>query len=176
MANHFVMCWREPLVKNAIIVDLDGTLCDTTHRQHFLKQQPKNWKAFFDGCVSDPPHQHVLRLCQALIHEFAVIYVSGRPSSHRAQTEQWLARHGLNPSPLFMRKEGDYRPDTEIKKEILDWLRLQDYSIIMAIDDRPSVIKMWRENGVPCLAVDQSSWFDHPKEREYILPSLQELT
>src|SRR6185369_1763321 len=37
----------------AIICDLDGTLCDVKHRQHFVKEGNKNWPAFFNGIKDD---------------------------------------------------------------------------------------------------------------------------
>jgi hypothetical protein len=48
-----------------------------------------------------------------------------------------------------MRKEGDYRSDDIIKKELLDEI-VADFGKVpnIVFDDRPRVVKMWRENGV----------------------------
>jgi hypothetical protein len=45
----------------------------------------------------------------------------------------------------------DFRPDTEIKREILSTLRAQGKDILFAMDDRQSVVDMWRASGVVCL-------------------------
>src|ERR1700722_7920995 len=34
----------------AVIVDMDGTLSDATHRLRFIKEKPKDWEKFFDLC------------------------------------------------------------------------------------------------------------------------------
>ena len=31
------------------IFDIDGTLADISQREHHVRKQPKNWKAFFAG-------------------------------------------------------------------------------------------------------------------------------
>jgi len=82
-----------------------------------------------------------------------LVYVSGRPDSHRDMTAYWLADHlgaawtGL----LYMRKAGDHRPDHTVKAEILSHLRGRGYNLRIAIDDRDQVVQMWRRNGVLCL-------------------------
>jgi hypothetical protein len=35
----------------AVIIDIDGTLADTTHRLHHIKSKPPNWDAFFAECM-----------------------------------------------------------------------------------------------------------------------------
>jgi hypothetical protein len=47
-----------------------------------------------------------------------------------------------------MRKDKDYRPDTKVKAEMLETLRNQGFNPVMAFDDRPSVIRMWKEHGL----------------------------
>ncbi|GFE12858.1 hypothetical protein Sgleb_09050 [Streptomyces glebosus] len=37
------------------VFDLDGTLADTGHRQHLLRQTPRDWRAFFAAATEDPP-------------------------------------------------------------------------------------------------------------------------
>lgn len=57
-------------------------------------------------------------------------------------------------SILLMRKRGDMRKDTIIKKEIWDNELLGKFYVQFAIDDRPSVVRMWRyEVGLTVLQV-----------------------
>lgn len=51
-----------------------------------------------------------------------------------------------------MRKTGDTRSDTIVKREILDEL-IKEYYIEFALDDRDRVVKQWRESGIKCLQV-----------------------
>ncbi len=52
-----------------------------------------------------------------------------------------------------MRADKDSRKDFIIKKEILEVIRkdFDDPEILFVVDDRPSVVKMWREEGLVCL-------------------------
>ena len=50
-----------------------------------------------------------------------------------------------------MRKDGDYRPDTVVKKEIYEREIKDKYEVLFAIDDRTQVVKTWRELGLTCL-------------------------
>jgi hypothetical protein len=52
-----------------------------------------------------------------------------------------------------MRKYGDYRKDYVVKREIYEQLIAPDYDILCVLDDRNSVVDMWREIGLTCLQV-----------------------
>ena len=47
--------------------------------------------------------------------------------------------------PLYMRKEKDYRKDTIVKREMYDQMLEDGYNPKLVFDDRPSVLRMWRE-------------------------------
>lgn len=51
---------------------------------------------------------------------------------------------GVPESVLLMRKRGDMRKDTVVKKEIWDAELAGKYNVLCAVDDRPSVCRMWR--------------------------------
>ncbi len=50
-----------------------------------------------------------------------------------------------------MRPEKDYRPDYIIKEEILMQLKDEGFWPDLVIDDRQTVVDMWRRNGIICL-------------------------
>lgn len=137
-----------------LICDLDGTLCDISHRLHFVKVpegQKKDWKSFFAGIPDDTLRTDVFSMVHELHDKNAtpVVFVSARPEDHREATEEWLHKHwGKAYVSLIMRKKGDKRPDTEVKQQIYDTYFNNKYDIHTVIDDRPSVIRMWRENGL----------------------------
>ena len=145
---------------SAIIIDLDGTLCDVSHRVHFVKEQPPNWPAFFDACADDTPNAAVVALYRAMLTSYhQIIYVSGRPETHRRHTEVWLERHRLNGhTALLMRPTDDYRPDTEIKRELFGKYISGRYTILFTVDDRSSVVKMWRDLGLTCFQVAEGNF------------------
>jgi hypothetical protein len=57
-----------------------------------------------------------------------------------------------------MRKKGDYRDDSIVKKELLDQIRKDGYNPLLAFDDRDRVVKAWRECGIRCLQVAEGNF------------------
>lgn len=135
---------------SAIIVDIDGTIADNMHRQSVLEAEPKNWDAFFMECHLDLPIEPIVEIVQILEKHHTVLIVTGRSEKYRELTKLWLQKHKIIYDELYMRPENDYRPDHEIKEEILLKIR-ETYDPILAIDDRQQVVDMWRRNGLICL-------------------------
>ena len=50
------------------IFDIDGTLALNEHRQHYLTESPKNWKAFNAECGKDEPNLPIIEIYNSL-HE-----------------------------------------------------------------------------------------------------------
>lgn len=148
--------------EQVVICDLDGTLCDTDHRTHFVTQTPKDWKGFFGAIADDPVRIGVLNLLLAHEHRGAkIIFVSARPEKYREVTEAWLEKafrgYKLG-TALIMREDNDSRPDTEVKTDIYEKY-LKNMSILRVFDDRPSVIRMWREKGLDVVDVGKGVEF-----------------
>lgn len=143
----------EENLPECIIVDLDGTLCNTEHRQKFMDQKPKNWKSFFAGIPLDPAN----RWCGDLVNTYyarektQVVFCSGRPDDYKKQTVVWLEQHGFNSEFLYMRRRGDFRRDDIVKEIILDFEILPRYRVLFAVDDRQQVVDMWRRRGIIAL-------------------------
>lgn len=142
-------------MKPAIICDLDGTLCDTTWRQHLVTQKPKKWKEFFAGIPNDPPHKHIMDLVKLYYNNgYEILFITGRDESFRKITEEWLEKHVYYISyKLFMRDIDDKRHDYEIKLEIYNTDVKPHYEVSFALEDRTQVVEMYRSIGVPCLQV-----------------------
>lgn len=140
------------MTKPIVIVDIDGTIADVRHRLHHIRAgRRKNWTAFFEGMDRDTPIEGVLQWVRSLPPEYEVFVVTGRPEHYRRRTETWLRRHQVPFSRLFMRPDGDHRPDYVVKQQVLR--ELPRGSIAFAIEDRPQVCRMWKENGVRCFQV-----------------------
>lgn len=158
---------QKPEDDSIIICDLDGTLCDITHRLHYVKNKDNNpefkkdWKGFFNGIEGDTPRKIVV---DKLIEEYNngrnIIYVSARPETYRKETEAWLTKHNLTFAwTLIMRPANDKRDDTEVKKDILNKYFPNRKAISLVIDDRPSVIRMWEKEGLKVLDVGKGEEF-----------------
>ena len=126
--------------RNAIIVDIDGTIAEMHDRGAF------EWsKVGQDKCRE---HVVVMVEAMALQYEADVLLTSGRDAVCRDETLRWAHRNGVWYHPLFMRPQGDMRKDTIIKEEIF-WEHIAPhYNVIAAFDDRPCVLRLWHEIGI----------------------------
>lgn len=88
----------------------------------------------------------------------AIIILSGREERWRPQTERWLKRHGISYDALFLRRSGDRRKDTIVKREIYDAEIAGRYAVRVVFEDRDQVVRMWRDDlQLPCFQV---AWGD----------------
>lgn len=140
--------------KDVVIVDLDGTVADLSHRLHYIKPEEEHMRRYdlfySDKLVGqDPPIKEVIDMVRKEYESGkTIIFVSGRSDICRKGTEFFLRQHIDFPwSALLMRDKDDRRPDTMVKEDFLK-NQLKDYNIVKVYDDRPSVIRMWRENGL----------------------------
>ncbi len=160
---------------DTIIFDIDGTLSDVEHRRHHVSGAKSDWGTFFDEMVNDPPLANVCYLAELLgSHPMAPSFVklflfSGRPETHRKETEDWLKHHVpvyfQKAEALLMRAEGDYRADTILKKEMLHFIEDIGYRVRLVVDDRPSVCDMWRDEGITVLQHDNGGWDNVKNQR-----------
>lgn len=133
--------------KPVVLVDLDGTCCDGTHRQSHLEGSTKDWEGYFAEMGLDKPIEIVVRWVRVLAEDHVICLVSGRPDSYQHQTLRWLEVHNVPYDFIFMRSSSDRRSDVLVKTDILN--HVPKDRIAFALDDRPCVVKeVWRANGV----------------------------
>ena len=143
------------------LFDVDGTLLDITHRLKFIREKPKNWKAFRDPRQKnwDEPIIHIINIFNALrAAGHNTIIVTARTKDEEEDTRKTLVNWipgMLDPTedmdyviPMYLRSYRDFRKDTVVKAEILEKVRMDGYKPEMVFDDRPSVINMWHEQGL----------------------------
>lgn len=140
-------------MSDAVIWDVDGTVANLDHRLHNVVGKIKNYDKFYEHVDKDLPYKDMFRLLDELSIMNDIVFCSGRMEFTREKTEIWIKNHLVFPIPfkLYMRPDNDTRPDYVIKKELLDQIILDGYDPWLVIDDRTSVVKMWRENGLRCL-------------------------
>ncbi len=141
--------------KKAIIVDLDGTLCNVDHRVHYVQQEKKNWKLFNQEMINDQLNNWCYELIESMRNEKCdILFVTGRGEEYRKETEKWLFDHDVKYDHLYMRELKDSRSDNIIKNEIYENKIASQFQILFVVDDRLSVVKMWRSIGLVCLQCD----------------------
>jgi hypothetical protein len=140
-----------------IIFDVDGTLANCEHRQHFVRSKPRNWKAFNSTIGDDSVHWDIVWLARLFYSVGCRILIcTARTDDLREATKNWLDKKaGLEGiyEKIYMRGEKDYRDDSIVKRELLDEIRNDGYDPVMVLDDRDRVVKIWREAGLRCLQV-----------------------
>lgn len=126
---------------NFVICDLDGTLAILNGRN------PYDASTCADDLVND--------VVLSLLKGKRVLFVSGREDKYCESTMTFLLKASptFAGEPLFMRKTGDFRKDSIVKKEIYDEKIKGKFNIEFVLDDRSSVCKMWRSLGLTCLQI-----------------------
>ena len=106
--------------RDTVICDIDGTIADNSHRQHYLEGK-RDWKSFFEEIENDKPILKILKKIEYLYQDgFQIIFVTGRPEEYRELTQKWLKKYLNVNFSLFMRKNNDRRDKVQIKKEIFE--------------------------------------------------------
>lgn len=140
---------------------MDGTLCNVSPVIHHLTGEVRNFHRFHRESVNCPPNQHVVDAAVA-DHEAgkAILIVTARVFRYVWETMFWLS-HNL-PVPyeqIYMRRDGDFRPDGVVKREILAMIKEDGYRVTEAWDDNPAVVAVWESEGIPVNIV-KGHWYD----------------
>ena len=135
------------------IFDLDGTLADTSHRDHLAREG--KWDEYYAACVRDMPIPATVDTFINLKRAGAEIYIfTGRSEQVRKQTETWLFLNNLHPDLLMMRPEKNFKKDFILKAEWYDRLPPLDKEDLIAVfEDRQQAVDMWRAKGITCYQV-----------------------
>jgi Zn ribbon nucleic-acid-binding protein len=144
--------------RQAAIFDVDGTLVDVTSIRHHVMGTPKRFDLFHGGaidCPANAPVVDLLRLCRE--SGLAIIIVTARNEQWLYHTLLWLEENGIEHDEIFMRGHKDQRPDYEVKSDILRKIE-QRFNVRLAVDDNPSVIRLWEERGIQTVVVP--GWVD----------------
>ncbi|HET6510719.1 MAG TPA: polynucleotide kinase [Candidatus Kapabacteria bacterium] len=145
--------------KPYIICDLDGTLCDISHRQHHAQGKKKNWPKFFAGVKDDKLNEVVAEILARFKDSHDIVFFSGRPEKCRVDTLKWMIREAdIHDPEIHMRADGDFRNDAIVKAEMYEAVEPKRGKPFFILDDRDRVVKMWRERGLTCLQVAEGDF------------------
>ena len=128
-----------------VIFDLDGTLALMNGRSPFDESR----------CHEDLPNYPMVDIAKMFgaREDVTLICLSGRRDGEgRANTENWLAANGVKYDQLYMRQSGDTRNDYLVKKELFEEHIQGKYLVYAVFDDRPRVVQLWVELGLPIFA------------------------
>jgi hypothetical protein len=148
---------------DCIIMDLDGTCCDISHRldtlekidaYHLAAKEPNYkpnvsidilWNEFYNRAQNDSVIPQSLKGVSILNRNFRnLTYVTGRSESIRSMTSTWLKNRGFPPGRLFMRGATDHRPSTAVKVDLVKPFVGQR---VLAVDDDPAILVEFHKLG-----------------------------
>lgn len=142
----------DEVTSTGVIVDVDGTLCDVAGVRHYVSGEHgyRNFDAFHRASALCPPVPDTLAWVGARRAEgHTVFVVTARRQRWEYLTRVWLRKWEVSYEHLLMRADDDDRADVEVKADILQTIRRRGFQIVAAIDDNPSVIELWRAEGIP---------------------------
>lgn len=140
----------------AVIVDVDGTLCDVSGVRHYVLSDPRdrNFDLFHRASALCPPIPSALAWVeQQRALGRTVLVVTSRKQRYEFLTRRWLRKWGVHVDHLLMRADDDGRADDLVKADILARIRDRGFRVVAAIDDNPAVIALWRREGIPVTVV-----------------------
>lgn len=141
-----------------VCVDLDSTLCDTSHRHHLVlageEREQTDWVAYSLACAGDAPIEGVRRLVRLLARDHRIVLVSSRDEQARALTEAWLAEHDVPFDELILGGvDGAPAALDAFKVHHVAALIDRGERVALVIDDLPSLPAAMAPLGVPVLSV-----------------------
>ena len=128
---------------------MDGTLANVDPYIHLVRGPNKDYNAFHEASVDALPNIEVVEMLNhAFFDQMDVLVVTSRMEKWRGLTSYWLAKNDIGHHALYMRKDDDNRSDYDVKKDILLQIK-KHWNVFHAVDDNPSVIKLWENYGIP---------------------------
>lgn len=151
------ICEYDNKLRDCIICDIDGTLA------LFGDKNPYD-RDFENDNLNIP----IADIVKQYLDKVQIFFVSGRSDNHIDVTMKWLqdkfygsaekARQSKIGYQLLMRKTGDVRKDSVIKKEIYESYIKGLYNVLFVLDDRNQMVEMWRNLGLTCLQVAEGDF------------------
>lgn len=144
----------------AIIVDLDGTLVNSKHRNTYGNRYDLSEEAILRD-TTFPHVEEIVRMYYG--HGVKIIYLTARGGETPGEediTLKWLAGKGLlfnrqppnNTAELITRHPKDIRSDVVFKLETFNERIRGKYDIKLVVEDRPQIVRMWQDLGLPVLS------------------------
>ena len=140
----------DPSLTDCYVFDIDGTVALMDGRS------PYDWHRVGE----DKPNGRVVEIARQLNRNHYIIFLSGRDGICKPETKKWFEDNlfDIEYEGLYMRPEGDNRPDTVVKEELYREYIQGKYNVLAVFDDRKKVVDMWRSLGLTCLQVAEGDF------------------
>ena len=110
--------------------------------------------------INDTPNEDIVMMANLLKEAGHRILIStGRLEKDKELTLKQLKDAGVAfDLALFRLKEEEFKPDSEVKENMLEDMKKFGFNPTMAFDDRQRVVDMWRRNGLRVFQVDSGDF------------------
>lgn len=129
---------------DCVVIDMDSTMCFN------MSKRPWYGKGSTELMLDDVPNINVVKLLQIIHKDCPVIVCTGRDTSQKEVTKQWLAKYDIFPTKIYMRQAYDFRRGVEIKEELINQI-LEEYNIIAIFEDSEPIVQKLRDMGLTVL-------------------------
>lgn len=138
----------EQLKLKLVLMDIDGVIVDSSYRQpHF----DTDFDRYLELHHTDQPITAGVFLTKMFLKQpdIRVVFITSRTDLQRDTTLLLLKKlFGPSAYELWMRTEGDTAPCAEVKLKLLLENKVHPNDVLIAFDDLPSNIAMYREIGI----------------------------
>lgn len=136
-----------------VIVDLDDTLFDASHRKKYVevKSGKPDFDKFNEMSVHDTPNNAVVKkVLDWQDQGNDIVVFSGRSENMKPDTLSQLSNLNIKPSVIKMRGMEDRTSSVKLKEKWLHELKKEDphREFVAAIDDHSGNVRMFKKNGI----------------------------
>lgn len=142
-------------MKKVIVVDIDGTLTDTTHRDKYAEEN--DFDTFNSLCLKDRPYLVMIDLIKKHQEEGCEIHAySGRSSLYQEKTIEYFEKLGLEFDLIKTRNEGNLIPSKNLKGSWIQKNIINEGKELVAVyEDDDKVISALRNKGYNVIDVKE---------------------
>lgn len=142
-----------------IIVDLEGTLTDCSHRIHHYNN--KEYDAWNEKFSLDPVNDRGFEAIQTELEVSeppVLVICTAKDLMYRGDVLAWLEKNiYFGFVRIMYRRTGDERPSVEVKEEQLKKVQEEGYEVLRAYDDRLIMRVMYNRQGIDT----PTDWLDY---------------
>lgn len=144
----------------AVILDIDNTVADASHRDHFISGRKKDWDSYLAACKDDTPNGPLIRAVQAMAGSgFKIFIVTGRSEVTMTETVNWLNHYSVPYHHLTMRGGDDRTLNQDYKKRELEIIKRsadandKPLTFVTAIDSFEKAAAMYENEGIDTMLI-----------------------
>lgn len=151
--------------KAIVLVDVDGTLAVNHHEANRAFGRPgqkKDFPYFFRSIEQAKVNAAVRDLANTMRDKdnLSIVVLTGREDGYAKELIAFIERSGLKVSRVIAKRAGDFRPDSDFKREQLANLRAEGLIPVHSIDDRERSVRIYEEDGIMVSRVKEH----HPED------------